>query len=79
MIDVPKPGSHFYGAYEIALDWCDDAPQGKKHDDCVVGAIASLSARQQVAADRATLAEGAVVFAVFAGVAVIVARRFRRS
>jgi hypothetical protein len=79
MLDVPKPESRFYGAYEIALDWCDDAPQGKTHDDCVVGSLASMSVWEQVAADRATLLEGALLLALVAAIALIASRRFRRA
>jgi hypothetical protein len=78
MLDVPKPESRFHGAYEIALDWCDDVPQGKTHDDCVVGSMASMSVWEQVALDRATLLEGALVLALVAGAVSVTRRRFRR-
>ncbi|TDK39558.1 hypothetical protein E2F50_05455 [Rhizobium deserti] len=79
MLDAPKSESRLHDAYEIALDWCDDAPQGKMHDDCVVGSMASMSVREQAAADRATLLEGAFLLALVAAVALIAGRKFRRA
>jgi hypothetical protein len=79
MLDVPKPGSHFYSAYQAALDWCDDVPGGAMHDDCVAGSIASLSLREQVAADRTTLLEGAVLLVLVTAALMVTRRQIRRQ
>ena len=48
------------------------------HDDCLVGSMASMGVWQQVAADRATVLEGAFVLALVAAVALVAGRRLRR-
>ena len=79
MQNVPKPGSPFFAAYQVALDWCDDVPDGNPdHDDCIIGSLGTISMRAQVAADRTTLLETAFVVIVFCSLAVLLSRRLAR-
>ncbi|RWX79155.1 hypothetical protein EPK99_11355 [Neorhizobium lilium] len=78
MQNIPKPGSPFFAAYQIALDWCHDVPQGQAQDGCVVDSLGTISNRQQFVADRISFLETALLITALIAIALLLSRRLAR-